>query len=211
MQAPPPAAKKSNTALIVTIAAVVLGVCGLGGVLLAAVLMPVFSQARVHAKKTLAMSEMKRASLAVLLYASDHDDRLPIVMADPTALRKLVAIYGPDLVWTSPNPAGGEFLGNGALSGIVTSDLANPPSAPVLYESMPWFDEKSLMAGADGAVRAVSHIELESAIRNETNLDGTPLLGAESGPTSDQPESSAAEGTAGSEGSRPTLDEAISK
>lgn len=45
---------------------------------MAAILFPVFSQAKLAAKKTQALSNVKLQSLALILYTADNNDRLPI-------------------------------------------------------------------------------------------------------------------------------------
>lgn len=45
--------------------------------ILAAILFPVFAQAKVAAKKTVALSNVKQMGLAFLMYANDADDGLP--------------------------------------------------------------------------------------------------------------------------------------
>ena len=82
MQAPPNyppeyQQKKNNNVLLIVLGA--LAVCGCGGVVvLAAVLFPVFSQARLAATKAQALSNMKQSSLALVMYTADYDDRLPV-------------------------------------------------------------------------------------------------------------------------------------
>jgi len=49
--------------------------------LAAAVLFPVFSQAKQAAVKTACLSNVKQLSLATIIYASDYDDRLPAASA----------------------------------------------------------------------------------------------------------------------------------
>jgi len=44
--------------------------------ILAAILFPVFAQAKVAAKKTADLSNIKQTSLAVLMYANDYDDKI---------------------------------------------------------------------------------------------------------------------------------------
>ncbi|MCH7945125.1 MAG: prepilin-type N-terminal cleavage/methylation domain-containing protein, partial [Armatimonadetes bacterium] len=46
--------------------------------ILAAILFPVFSQAKDAAKKTQSISNMKQIVLSSLMYASDYDDTLPM-------------------------------------------------------------------------------------------------------------------------------------
>ncbi|MEJ5171024.1 MAG: prepilin-type N-terminal cleavage/methylation domain-containing protein [Fimbriimonadales bacterium] len=47
--------------------------------ILAAILFPVFAQAKLAAKKTADLSNLKQIGLALMLYASDHDDQPPMV------------------------------------------------------------------------------------------------------------------------------------
>ncbi|MDI9634751.1 prepilin-type N-terminal cleavage/methylation domain-containing protein [Kamptonema cortianum] len=46
--------------------------------ILAAILFPVFAQAKVAAKKTVAISNQKQISLSTLIYLGDYDDRYPM-------------------------------------------------------------------------------------------------------------------------------------
>lgn len=49
--------------------------------ILAAILFPVFAQAKAAAKKTQDLSQMKQVGTAVQIYAGDHDDTLPLAYA----------------------------------------------------------------------------------------------------------------------------------
>lgn len=46
--------------------------------ILAAILFPVFAQAKLAAKKITSLSNTKQLDLGILMYSNDHDDRLPI-------------------------------------------------------------------------------------------------------------------------------------
>ena len=52
--------------------------------ILAAILFPVFAQARSKARQTTALSNLKQISLAVLQYAQDYDELLPMTMDTTT-------------------------------------------------------------------------------------------------------------------------------
>ncbi|HWD37724.1 MAG TPA: prepilin-type N-terminal cleavage/methylation domain-containing protein [Fimbriimonas sp.] len=52
--------------------------------ILAAILFPVFAQAKAAAKKTAAISNSKQVNLAMLEYATDNDDRYPILLYNGT-------------------------------------------------------------------------------------------------------------------------------
>jgi prepilin-type N-terminal cleavage/methylation domain-containing protein/prepilin-type processing-associated H-X9-DG protein len=47
--------------------------------ILASILFPVFAQAKLAAKKTGDLSNLKQIGLALMLYAGDYDDRIPMV------------------------------------------------------------------------------------------------------------------------------------
>ena len=52
--------------------------------ILAAILFPVFAQAKLAAKVTVQLSNVKQSGLAAMMYSSDSDDLLPLVMnGDP--------------------------------------------------------------------------------------------------------------------------------
>lgn len=53
------------------------GCCLCGGPILAAILFPVFSQAKVAAQRTACITNMKQGAVATLMYASDWDETLP--------------------------------------------------------------------------------------------------------------------------------------
>ena len=56
--------------------------------ILAAILFPVFAQAKAAAKKTSCLSNTKQVGLAALMYANDNDDGLPDVAVYGDHLRR---------------------------------------------------------------------------------------------------------------------------
>ena len=64
--------------------------------ILAAILFPVFAQARGKARQTSCISNMKQIGLAVLMYAGDYDEQLP--WARPMWAPPL----SPGTIWSSP-------------------------------------------------------------------------------------------------------------
>src|SRR5438034_10388441 len=56
--------------------------------ILAAILFPVFAQARESARQTRCLSNGKQIGLAMLMYSQDYDERLPIVgsAGEPTTI-----------------------------------------------------------------------------------------------------------------------------
>ncbi len=52
--------------------------------ILAAILFPVFAQAKAAAKKTVCLSNVKQQALAFTMYANDNDDWTPMFKNSPT-------------------------------------------------------------------------------------------------------------------------------
>jgi hypothetical protein len=75
---PPGAQKKNNTVLWVVLGALGVGGCGCLIAVGAAVLFPVFSQARLAALRTHALSNVKRSAVSVMIYAADNNDKYPL-------------------------------------------------------------------------------------------------------------------------------------
>ena len=61
--------------------------------ILAAILFPVFAQAKTAAKKTASISNVKQAALAAMLYMGDHDDVIPPMIRNGTPTDGLGAQY----------------------------------------------------------------------------------------------------------------------
>src|SRR5271165_5199863 len=54
--------------------------------ILAAILFPVFAQAKAAAKKTVCLSNVKQQGLATIMYSNDYDDSTPNMSADGVAV-----------------------------------------------------------------------------------------------------------------------------
>src|SRR5450755_373290 len=71
--------------------------------ILAAILFPVFAQAKLAAKKTVAISNQKQIGLAILMYANDYDDMYP--REDGCTLNdSIVTTFNGQPSSTSPTP-----------------------------------------------------------------------------------------------------------
>jgi prepilin-type N-terminal cleavage/methylation domain-containing protein/prepilin-type processing-associated H-X9-DG protein len=78
--------------------------------ILAAILFPVFARAREKARQTSCASNEKQIALAVLMYAGDYDDRLP--MAQLTGFTMSVGVdYDPAYWFAMVSP----YIRNGSL------------------------------------------------------------------------------------------------
>lgn len=72
--------------------------------ILAAILFPVFSQAKEAAKKTACLSNLRQIGTAFVIYGTDYDDRLP----DRRDLKNsLPGGYKPWTTWPPSDPRGG--------------------------------------------------------------------------------------------------------
>ncbi len=69
--------------------------------ILAAILFPVFAQAKVAAKTTVCLSNFKQIGLGMVMYATDHDDGMPHVNQGGTVSQGVIGWgYGhPDMIW----------------------------------------------------------------------------------------------------------------
>jgi len=66
--------------------------------ILAAILFPVFAQAKVAAKKTTNLSNMKQDGLATIMYAGDVDDVMPPLQSSPGGYNDVFASNAEDFV-----------------------------------------------------------------------------------------------------------------
>ncbi|MCE5238376.1 DUF1559 domain-containing protein [bacterium] len=84
--------------------------------ILAAILFPVFAKAREKARQTSCLSNVKQLGLAILQYAQDYDERLPLDGTHPLASGYPIAPYWDaritpyvknDQIFRCPSAAGG--------------------------------------------------------------------------------------------------------
>ncbi|MFQ3677605.1 MAG: hypothetical protein SNJ74_06665, partial [Fimbriimonadaceae bacterium] len=124
--------KKPNVALIV-FSVVAVAVCVPCMAIPAAVLFPVFQEAKVAAQKTLSVSNLKQQATGVALYTADNDDRLPLA----SNWRAATASYVDDAAVFDFPPVreGWQYAFYGPVSGLVRSELADPRDTPLIFES----------------------------------------------------------------------------
>ena len=119
----------------------------------------VLVQAKVAAKKTIDLSHVKQVALAVIMYAADHDDRLPLAKNFKAAilpyLRDASLLTAPD----APTGAVSYFL-DPRLSGMRTTAIARPAETAMVLEgtpaktAFPWAG-RTPMGYADGHAKMV--------------------------------------------------------
>jgi len=87
--------------------------------ILAAILFPVFAQAREAARKTQCLSNQKQIGIGIGMYTSDHDDIYP--STDFGAYLVLIQPYVKNLdVWRCPSISGNYTVQNNAITGAAT-------------------------------------------------------------------------------------------
>lgn len=129
--------------------------------ILAAILFPVFAQARQKARETSSMSNMKQLGLATLQYAQDHGEKLPRMDSQENfkaALSKYILQENYD-VFLDPQTKTPYIL-NKKLSGK-SLDTINDPAHTELMRSPGDYNGFVLVGYVDGHVRAVPMEELQ--------------------------------------------------
>jgi hypothetical protein len=121
--------------------AIILGACGcagfLGLVILGAILLPVFSQARKKALDATCISHMKQQSLGILMYSMDYDERMPpanqwMDLAAPYIKRDEV-FHCPVLV--KENPTGFGYAFETRLSALPMERVESANMTPMIFDS----------------------------------------------------------------------------
>lgn len=178
----PPTPPRQGTPVWVWIA----GGCGclfFGGVILLAILFPVFSQARNKARQTSCISNVKQMGLGILMYMQDYDEKLPtttnwmdkitpyikndVVFHCPEASRRNNSIYG--------------YAFNSQNSGMALEKFSTPNATIMLYDSTNLSQHatdalstlpnperhggKNVVGYLDGHVRPLSLMEMNTANR----------------------------------------------
>ncbi|MHB1461446.1 MAG: DUF4190 domain-containing protein [Armatimonadota bacterium] len=102
--------------------------------ILSAIMYPVFSQARLKAQQSGCLSNAKQIGLAMVLYADDYDEKLPMTENWRTALLPYIKT---DKVFTCVNAKNREYsyAMNSALNGCKISTLSNPANTVSAFES----------------------------------------------------------------------------
>ena len=105
--------------------------------ILAAILFPVFAQAKEAAKKTQCLSNTKQIGLGIMMYINDYDDVYPLCQRDPTAAEQGTGSYTVVPWMWVVNP----YVKNGSQTATANSGrlevvggVWNCPSFPVQLE-----------------------------------------------------------------------------
>lgn len=144
----------------------------------AAILYPVFAQAKSAAKATATLSNVKQMALGVMIYMSDYDDVYPY----PQSVAAVKFVTYPYIknkeIYKTLNPNGGQFLFNMSLGGVESVSIENPAETVLWYETQAWPDGRRAVAFADGHAKLVSTEEwkrFEKSLRLKLKRKGKPL------------------------------------
>ena len=139
-------------------------VCGCAGVpILAAILFPVFAQARYAAMKTQTLSHIKQLGTGAVLFEGDNDGLLPNVSSEKQ-IYALMAPYVKNMsVIKSMNPKGHEILFNFKLGGHTQDQLKDSQNTIMFYEESPWPDGKRAVVFYDSHAKLLSQDEWQDA------------------------------------------------
>ena len=145
-QQPPP--KKSKVGWIIAL------VVGVGGcfvvAILAAVLFPVFNQAKISAKRAVVIENYRQVARGVLMYASDHDERLPYYFQGGMDLQYSIGPYvsGLESFYTE----GGEIVPNDELVGLSLAEIGWHERTASIYDTIDWPGGGRFVGFLDGSV-----------------------------------------------------------
>ncbi|MCC7230544.1 MAG: hypothetical protein IT203_09115 [Fimbriimonadaceae bacterium] len=124
------------------------------------------------------ISNLKQASIAMLMYAGDYDDVIPYVQSTKAAFEVLMPYAKSKDIFKSLNTNGSKILLNMAVAGVNMGSIQNPVETVLFYESKTWPDGTRAVAFCDGHAKMVGEGEWES-LKASLNLklakSGKPL------------------------------------
>jgi hypothetical protein len=125
MQAPPvmaaPKKRRPSMWIIVVISVMAIGGCVFIPII-AAILFPVFSQARMAAKRTADLGEVKASAVALLAYTADNDNRYPPDAAAGLNAARICVDTETQMMTADQNP----LVMNSSLVGANVNEIWSP-------------------------------------------------------------------------------------
>jgi type II secretory pathway pseudopilin PulG len=131
-----------------------------------AILFPVFAQAKDAARRTQAISNLKLAATAVIVYTADYDDRFPPTMGENRALTQSLSPYlkSQNVMVIEDTP----IDGNPNLASKKSTDVEFPQSTIMLYCIPEAIRNSAFVAATDGSAKRVEPNDLLINISNNT-------------------------------------------
>jgi hypothetical protein len=135
MNVPPsmPAGKAQRSPAFWIIGALVAMVCCVGVPIIAAILFPVFSQAREAAKRTESIENIKTLGTAVMIYIADYDDVYPPAERWETLITPILS--DPDALVAPQATQPVAYAFNSGLALVEAPSLPNANTTPMIFES----------------------------------------------------------------------------
>jgi len=96
----------------------------------AAILFPVFGRAKEKAQATVCLSNVKQLGVALMMYTTDYEERLP----EADSWEEAVAPYIMNAEILACPVTGKHYVFNKKLSGMDLKGLDNPQETPMLWE-----------------------------------------------------------------------------
>lgn len=151
--------------------------------ILAAILFPVFAQAKEAAKKTSALSNIKQLGTAANIYLADYDDNFPLQTSFSTAVNQ----------WrTGLNPSAGSIyssvpVGNSTSSGRNTEPRRSEEGLFVLNSMQPYMKNVGLYEAPGKSLVSVTTTLVNAGAAARINVSYNGLLHAYSSTAISQP------------------------
>jgi len=150
---PPPTPQKGPGGLIIGLIVAFFGAFFLIAIV-AAVLFPVFAQARDKARLLVSESNLRQIGLATMQYMQDHNQTFPPTK-DPASFKAALQPYvkqtGDKDIFTEPSMHT-PYVPNPKLSNVAYSDLQNPHEAVLAVDNIKHNGNKVAILHADGSV-----------------------------------------------------------
>lgn len=139
--------------------------CACGGVFFAAIMFPVFAQARLAAKRTLARSTAKQIATGTMIYLADCDDRFPPMNSGPETAEALTPYLKKGYTNAQGEPIdlkteAAKYQWNSELSLKSAVDLTHPEETYLFYNPSP-FGKDYLVGFTDSEVRSEPQASLD--------------------------------------------------
>ena len=135
--------------------------------ILAAVLFPVFSQAKIAAQATSTLHQLKKVGVSVALYQIDFDDKFPPKMESVANVWPYVRSYARSVdVPVSKNPGHPDFVGNAKLAGANGLKISSPNRTFEFFDSAPWKHDKRAVVFVDSHAAMVKEDDVIEALMN---------------------------------------------
>lgn len=114
------------------------------------------------AERTEALTRIKQAGLATIMYCQDYDDMYPYVQQTASVIGVTMPYVRDKHVFVSPTP-GAKFLYNLNVGGVLVTTITEPANTPLWMESIPSGAGDPAFCFTDGHAKLLSGAALAQA------------------------------------------------